>query len=61
MLYAVHAHFRPDAEAERDELHEKFNAHLGQPNIPIRLLGSLRADGRGARTGVLALIEAADR
>jgi uncharacterized protein YciI len=60
VLYAVSAIFKAGAEAQRQELHEAFSAHLAQPFIHVRLGGSLR-DQAGARTGVLLLMEADTR
>ncbi len=59
VLFALHARFRPDAEARRNEIHEQFSAHLGQTLTRVRLGGSLRGPD-GARTGVLLLVEADD-
>ena len=58
MLYAVYAHFKPGAEARRDELHPEFNDHLMQDALQIHLGGPLRNE-EGGRTGILMIIEAA--
>jgi uncharacterized protein YciI len=57
VLYAIAGWFRPDAEAQRQALHESFNEHLAQRRPHVRLGGPLR-DESGARAGVLILLEA---
>ena len=60
MLFAVHAIFKPDAEAGREAAHADFSDHIGQPFLRIRLGCALHDEAR-RRTGVLILIEAPDR
>ena len=60
MLYAVKARFRPGTEERRTALSTEFSQHIRQPLLHIRFLASM-LDQRGARSGMLMLMEADGR
>ena len=60
MLFVVTGYFKPGAEAERLEIHERYNEHLMQRVAHVRFGGPL-LDDNGARTGVMLVIDVADR
>jgi uncharacterized protein YciI len=59
MLFAIAAYFGPDAEVQRQKIHERYNEHLRQRTDRVHLAGPL-FDANGERTGVLLIIEAVD-
>jgi uncharacterized protein YciI len=59
MQFVVAGRFRPDAEAEREAIHQAFNEHLGQRAARTHFGGPLY-DETGRRSGVLLIVEAAD-
>jgi uncharacterized protein YciI len=57
MHYVVSARFRPDVDLTDGRLQARFNAHLEQLVLRIKLEGSL-VDKAGSVAGVFLLIEA---
>ncbi len=59
MLFVVTGQFKADAEAKRQEIHERFGEHLRQPQARVRL-GGPTFDVNDRCTGVLLIVEVID-
>ena len=60
MMFVLTGHFRAGAEARRQAIHEGYNEHLRQRAAHVRFGGPL-FDEAGRRSGVLLVVEVADR